>query len=516
VRVGQGGGGAEASNRQFLALGALLLLLAAVVFFHLIEISSIPQGLFKDETAIGYNAWLIARDGHDEHGHFFPLYFESSGDYKAPVYIYTVAGAFALFGPSTFVLRATSAFFFAWLLAAVALLAYRRDPSKLMTAFVLLAGGFLPWFFTASRISFEVISYVAIMAWVVYCQYIAFHDSTTKNRVLPAVFCGALLGLALYAYPTGRVTSFLYLAVLLAIAAYHHMWRPLAALLAAFTAAIVPFAVYLFMCPSDLAGRFHHITYVFNDNMSLAEKLKLFARNYRWHFGLQFLLLRGDHNLRHATGQGGEVFFSVFFLAALAIGSPISLDGRWRKETFLLSLCAGLAVAPIGAALTSEGIPHALRSSLMGLFILLLSFEGLRILLRDASSAESQRFVACVLGVLVLESATYLRGYFTDYVSQSRAASGSYGLEESIRRALAWGPSEVLVTDKLRYTLAKFYEIVLPNPKGIRIDSGPMIPARGRCLVYDPKVKPSLDASSLPSVDITMAGSLVGVRCYPR
>src|SRR5579885_2594509 len=97
---GPRGGGAEASNRQFLALVALLLLLAAVVFFHLIEISSIPQGLFKDETAIGYNAWLIARDGHDEHGHFFPLYFESSGDYKAPVYIYTVAGAFALFGPS--------------------------------------------------------------------------------------------------------------------------------------------------------------------------------------------------------------------------------------------------------------------------------------------------------------------------------------------------------------------------------------------------------------------------------
>ncbi len=499
---------------KYLALAALLLLLATVVFFHLIEISSIPQGLFKDETAIGYNAWLIARDGHDEHGHFLPLYFQSFGDFKAPVYIYTVAGAFALFGPSPFVLRATSAFFFAWFLAALALLAYRRDQSKLMTAYVLLAGGFLPWFFTLSRISFEVMSYVAIMAWVVYCQFIAFHDPATRNREFPAALCGALLGLALYAYPTGRVTSFLYLAVLLAIAAYHHMWRPLAALLAAFTAAIIPYAVYLVAHPSDLVGRFHHITYVFDDKMSLADKLKLFGGNYQSHFSLKFLLLRGDRCLRHATGHGGEVFFAVFLLAVLAVGSLISLDGRWRKETFILSLCAGLVIAPIGAALTNQGIPHALRSSLMGLFILLLSFEGLRILLRARALQSRNAFIVGVLAVLAAESAIYLHGYFTDYASQSRRAFGSYGLDESIRRALAWGPSEVLVTNKLKYSHAKFYEIVLPNPKGIPVDPGPMIPAAGRCLVYDPDVRPSLDASSLPSIDLSKRGSLVGVRCY--
>jgi hypothetical protein len=106
-----------------------------------------------------------------------------------------------------------------------------------MAVFVLLAGGFLPWFFTLSRISFEVISYVSVMAWVVYCQFIAFHDPSTKNRELPATLCGAFLGLAVYAYAAGRVTSFLYLAVLLAIAAGRHLWRPLAMLLAAFTAA---------------------------------------------------------------------------------------------------------------------------------------------------------------------------------------------------------------------------------------------------------------------------------------
>jgi 4-amino-4-deoxy-L-arabinose transferase-like glycosyltransferase len=490
------------------ALAVIPLLLAMVVFFHLVGISSVPQGLNIDESVIGYNAGLIAQNGRDEHGHLFPLYFHG-GNYP-PIYVYTVAAAFALFGPSTFVLRATSAFFFGLFLSAVALLAYRRDKSKYMVVFVLLAGGFLPWFFTLSRNSHEVISYVSVMAWVVYCQFIAFHDPSTKNRELPATLCGAFLGLAVYAYPTGRVTSFLYLAVLLAIAASRHLWRLLAMLLAAFTAAIIPYVVYAFTYPSKLIGRFKSITYVFDDNVGLMQKLMLFIENYSSHFGLKFLLLHGDNNLRHATGQGGEVFFSVFFLAVLAIGWLIS-DGRWRKETFILSLCGGLIIAPTAAALTNAGIPHALRSSLMGLFILLLSCEGLRVLLRRVPPPRI--LILSVLAILALESAIYLRGYFTDYVPKSRKAFGSYALEESILRALAWSPSAI-TTDKYLYT--KFYEIALPNPKRIPIDRGPMTPVPGRCLVYQSKDWPSLATSTIPSTDLSVPGSLVGVRCFSR
>ena len=489
------------------ALAVIPLLLAMVVFFHLVSISSIPQGLYVDESVTGYNAGLIAQNGRDENGRLFPLYFHGGGNHP-PIYIYTVAAAFALFGPSTFVLRATSAFFFGLFLSAVALLAYRRDKSKYMAVFVLLAGGFLPWFFTLSRNSHEVISYVSLMAWVVYCQFIAFHDPSTKNRELPAALCGAFLGLAVYAYATGRVTSFLYLAVLLAIAAGRHLWRPLAMLLAAFTAAIIPYVIYAFVHPSALIARFKTITYVFDDNVGFMQKLKLFIENYSSHFDLKFLLLHGDNNLRHATGQGGEVFFSVFFLAVLAIGWLIS-DGRWRKEIFMLSLCGGLIIAPIGAALTNAGIPHALRSSLMGLFILLLSCEGLRVLLR--SVPPPRILIVSVLAILALESATYLRGYFTDYVPKSREAFGSYALEELILRALAWSPSAITIN---KYT--KFYEIALPNPKRIPIDRGPMTPAPGRCLVYDSEEWPSLAASTIPSIDLSVPGSLVGVRCFNR
>jgi hypothetical protein len=299
------------------------------------------------------------------------------------------------------------------------------------------------------------------------------------------------------------------LAVVLAIAASRHLWRPFAVLLAAFTVVIIPYLVYSLTHPSGLLHRFKNITYVFDDDVGLLHKLSLFIENYSSHFGLKFLLLHGDSNLRHATGQGGEVFFSVFFLAALAIGWLI-LHGRWRKETFMLSLCGGLIIAPIAAALTNAGIPHAFRSSLMGLFLLLLSCEGLRVLLRVVPSPRI--LIVSVLGILALESAIYLRGYFTDYVPKSREAFGNYGVEESILRALAWGPSAI-TTDGI---FTNFYKIALPNPKRIPIDPGPMTPGPGRCLVYNLKLWPSLAASTIPSVDLSVSGSVVGVRCFNR
>src|SRR5205814_4197160 len=133
--------------------------------------------------------------------------------------------------------------------------------------------------------------------------------------------------------------------------------------------------------------------------------------------------------------------------------------------------------------------------------------EGLRVLLRSVPPPSILN--VSVLAILALESAIYLRGYFTDYVPKTRQAFGNYALEESILRALAWSPTAI-TTDK--YT--KFWEIALPNPKRIPIDQGPMTPTPGRCLVYESKDWPSLAASTIPSIDLSIPGSFVGVRCF--
>jgi|GEM_PF-2597271 len=76
----------------FLKKGIFKLLITSlfivILFFHLLALSSIPRGFYCDEFSIGYNAFLIAKTGHDEHGNFFPIFFKSFGEFKNPLFIY--------------------------------------------------------------------------------------------------------------------------------------------------------------------------------------------------------------------------------------------------------------------------------------------------------------------------------------------------------------------------------------------------------------------------------------------
>lgn len=83
----------------------IILLFIVVSFFHLWQISDIPKGFYVDELSIGYNALLIARTGYDEHNQFLPIFFEAFGEFKNPLYIYTVSLIYKLFGISEFGLR---------------------------------------------------------------------------------------------------------------------------------------------------------------------------------------------------------------------------------------------------------------------------------------------------------------------------------------------------------------------------------------------------------------------------
>ncbi|MEK6527696.1 MAG: hypothetical protein AABZ36_02285, partial [Nitrospirota bacterium] len=86
----------------------VIFLFAVISLFHLWRISEIPKGFYVDELSIGYNALLIAETGHDEHNQFLPVFFEAFGEYKNPLYIYTVALIYKLFGVSEFGLRIAS------------------------------------------------------------------------------------------------------------------------------------------------------------------------------------------------------------------------------------------------------------------------------------------------------------------------------------------------------------------------------------------------------------------------
>ena len=135
-----------------LAAGVVL----AVVSLHLWIDPSNPPGFHRDEASIAYNASTISASLRDEHGGLLPLYIESFGDYKSPVFVYALAGVFRLTGPSSEVARGLGA---VGVLAAVlllGLLALRRTRDIRVAAAIVALGGLSPWLFELGRVAVEV------------------------------------------------------------------------------------------------------------------------------------------------------------------------------------------------------------------------------------------------------------------------------------------------------------------------------------------------------------------------
>jgi hypothetical protein len=259
--------------------GAIVITAFLVLFFHVWKIASIPNGLYQDETAIGYNASLIADTGFDEHQHFLPVYFESFSDYKAPIYIYAVAGFFKLFDPSIFLLRFTSVFFFLLtLIGCVCVVSMLTEkPDRRVLLYTLLAVGFLPWFFTLSRISFEVISQTTFTVWSLWFLQKIYTDPRDRFASIMAAVGGILMGITLYTYPTARVLTPLFVLFTLCIFARRSSWKRTLTMLGGFVIAMIPYAVYSLQNPGAMTSRFKGITYVFDPTASLLQKIHTFV-----------------------------------------------------------------------------------------------------------------------------------------------------------------------------------------------------------------------------------------------
>lgn len=99
-------------NKKNLIKKIVIFLLAsiAICLFFSYRILEVPMGLTADETALGYNASLLSRTGHDENGRFMPFFVLSNGgtDWKQPITQYYIALLFKIFTPSVFLLRFSS------------------------------------------------------------------------------------------------------------------------------------------------------------------------------------------------------------------------------------------------------------------------------------------------------------------------------------------------------------------------------------------------------------------------
>lgn len=131
----------------------LILIVAAILRFGLL--GKYPVSLNVDEVAIGYDAFSILNTGRDIHKNFLPLVFESLGDYKPGLYIYSACLSEIVFGLNEFSIRFPAAL--AGLLTVLFLYLTVMELTgnkrlSLVSAWVLALS---PWHLKLSRGAFE-------------------------------------------------------------------------------------------------------------------------------------------------------------------------------------------------------------------------------------------------------------------------------------------------------------------------------------------------------------------------
>ena len=400
-------------------LVCLIAILAIGGILRLWHLGAVPPGLFRDEAEKGVNAYSLLERGTDMDGRRFPLFVRAVGARTSAFYQYLSIPWIAAFGLNEFATRANAALMGVLTLGFVFLLGRRLFSTEggLWSALVLCI---MPWHLQFSRWAQE-----GIMLPCFLTLGLGLLIGGLKKPRWYLVLPGALaLGLATYTY---AVAHLLVPLVIVAVGViYNQDWRraglrvTLAAVIV-YIAVLIPLVLHFLEPGLEEPSRFERVS-VFAMAESWAHVPWLVLRNYLHHFNPVFLFITGDNNLRHSPPGVGQL---TGLMGVLAVWGLVRVLRRRRKgDKLTLAL---LLLAPLAAALTNEGIPHALRSITAVLPWALLGGIGAAALtswLRE--HVRPVQYGVRAAGVLVLillvEGAIWMRGYVAFYPHLSQRA----------------------------------------------------------------------------------------------
>jgi hypothetical protein len=479
------GAAGAAQRRRRLWAAALALVGALIIARNLSGLDSAPLGAYVDETSIGYNAWAISTHAVDEHGAHLPLYFTAFGEYKNPVYIYTLSAVLRVLPLTVATERLPAALFGLLTCLFITLIAWRRSRSLPITLMALALAGMTPWLTVESRVGFEVISMVAAVSGALWCLSIA-QDGGRVGWYLAA---GCLLAVAVFAYSTGRVAVALFVVALVIAECWHTRRRlgPWLVSLVPVAAAYALLEAWNLEHPGALIARFDAIS-VAAGGAPPATVVGRFVGNYLTYFGPDFLFVHGDHRTRHATEFGGMLLWITLPLIVAGIASA----WRRRQQPFVRFVLIGALAAPVSAALTEEGVPHALRAAVMLPFLLVLAVEGMMLVSRRAPTSWRRRAGVIAALALVVQGALFTVDMYATWPARS-ALDFDAGEIDAITRAHALaGGGQLLLSTTLDQPYIQAAFVFKPQPpERFTTDSVTPLLAAMHMALIDPNVTPT-------------------------
>ncbi len=403
---------------------ALLLIVLAFNVIRFIGLETSPPGFYIDEAAISTQVLCVRQTGSDFYHDHLPLFSHEFGAFTTPPYLYGQVMWTSIFGDSTGALRGFVAF--ATMLTILFLFLWMRRRTDSQTAlWAALFSTISPWAFQFSRIAWDpplAPMFLMLALWSI------------EWKKYKYIWAGVFFSLAAYSYPPMRVQALVLLVFLPGIE-----WKKKAKVFAAFLVTSLPLlrrsmdADFLARSKlvaiwSDYPSNPYHDASLFGLGIGFLKQLSL-------HLTPDFLLFHGDHNVRHSIQTFGMISYPEFAMCAIALFFLVKnrkSDATGTSLTLLagIGLMSGLA----SAALTWEGVPHALRAIGAWPFFCILAALGVRALFQQNWIKKNSNWIgASLASACIVFFALYLDDYFNDY--PTRAEAWFQGDDQPLTRA---------------------------------------------------------------------------------
>lgn len=235
---------------------SLVFIILIAFALRVYALNDIPNGVFTDEAARGYDAFSIAHTGRDMHGAFLPLFARGFDDYTPTLYTYLTVPFVSMLNLSPFSTRLAAVWIgIITMLAAYQVIRYTMNrPAALITIGLLALS---PWHILLNRIGTE---WSLLALGPTLTVALAYRGLRNHPRWLVAA--GVAAGLSLYGY--APIKAFLPLLGLVFVAFYASELRqyPRAVTAGFIGGLLLAIPVYVFSFTPEGMARFDRISYL--------------------------------------------------------------------------------------------------------------------------------------------------------------------------------------------------------------------------------------------------------------
>lgn len=408
------------------------IIFSCTVYLALVDIphlSENPPGLSIDEAAIGYDAFTLLNTARDMHGTVLPVFFESLGDFKAPVFIYSSIAFIHFFGLTVTAVRVTSVAYAILSIILISLLSGYMFNRKIGVLSGLILAT-TPWFIHLSKIGFELNSMNPWLLLSLLTTCISFRH----ERFYPLAATSFLIFFFTY---TGARAYFIPIMILF-ICTYLSMVRK------AFSSRFFWFSLIsctlvlaILIVPSVMDHTFFSRFLQSSAGKGTAQEM---LTSYQHHFKSLFLFTHGtssfpgETGVRHSViGMGVLNWFQLPFIL-FGLITLIKTKSFRRHAVFILGL---LVIYPLGSIATSL-VPQATRGIIGVLPFTILTAVGVWACYHLLSSRWIKVTFVTLFATIVVTSTWF-------YLQLSQAylfnASGENGFSFGVREAITYATS---------------------------------------------------------------------------